>query len=60
VIGEQDIVEIDFASLCLIYEITIGVVDRVESETCKIHGYEIEVHSLNTMETMIYLLRLKF
>ena len=60
VVGEEDIIKIDFASLLVIDEIPIGIVDGVESESCKIHSNEIEVHALDTTEGEWYLLRLKF
>lgn len=53
-IGEENIVEIDFASLLVIDEVSVSVVDTVEQEAGKIHGYKIEVHSLDTKDIIMF------
>lgn len=47
-IGEKDIVEVDFACLLVVDEVSIRVIDTVEQEAGEIHGNEIKVHALYT------------
>lgn len=57
-IGKDDIVEVDLASLIAIDEIPIGIVQRIEDKTSEVHGHEIEVHAFNTTLILAYLFRL--
>jgi hypothetical protein len=59
-IAKEHIIEIDLASLIITHEISIGIVDGVESKAGEIHRHEIEVHPLDTNYISTYLLRLKF
>jgi hypothetical protein len=52
-VGEEDIVEIDFASLLVVDEVAVCVVDAVEQEAGEIHGDEIKVHALYTKDIFI-------
>ena len=47
-IGEEDIVEIDFSGLGIIDEVAVSVVDTIEQEAGEVHGNEIEVHAFDT------------
>ena len=59
-VGEDNIVEIDFASLIVADEVTVWVVKRVESEAGEVHGYEIKVHAFDAELREWYLFLLKF
>ena len=59
-IGEENIIKVNFACLFIIDEVSIRIVDGIESKPSKIHGDKIEVHTLDTTEKEEYLLRLKF
>lgn len=59
-VSEENIIEVDFASLILVDEVTIRIVDGVESKAGQVHGYEIEVHAFDARWGEEYLLRLKF
>jgi len=48
VVGEEEIIEIYLSGLISVDEISKSAIDGVKGEACEVHGYEIEVHSLNT------------
>lgn len=48
VVGEEEIVQVDLARLVVVDEVSIAVVDGVEGESGEVHGYEVEVHALDT------------
>lgn len=54
VIGEEDVVEVNLACLLVVDEIPIGVVDAVEQEAGEVHGYEVEVHALDTENNPLF------
>ena len=60
VVGEEDVVEVDFACLIVADEVAVGVVEGVEGESGQIHGHEIEVHALDACFNGGYLFLLKF
>jgi len=47
VISKEEIIEIYLSGLISIDEISKSAIDGVEGEACEVHGYKIEVHSLN-------------
>ena len=50
-VGKYDIIEVNSASLVLIDEMPIAIVDRVESKACQIHSHEIEIHTFDTKQS---------
>ena len=47
-IGEKDIVKINFSGLGVINEVAVSVIDTVEQEASEVHSNEIEVHAFDT------------
>lgn len=47
-VTEQQIVEVDLASLVFADEVAVAVVDGVEGEAGQVHGNEIEIHAFYT------------
>lgn len=47
-IGEEDVIKINFSCLGIIDEVSVSVVDTVEQEAGEVHGNEIEVHAFDT------------
>lgn len=58
-IGKEDIIEVNLASLSITYKVSFRIIDWVEHKSCQIHGHEIKVHALNTESLHAYLLTLK-
>lgn len=52
-IGEKYIVEVHFACLLVVDEVTECVIDTVEQEAGEIHSDEIKVHPLYTKDNFI-------
>lgn len=56
---EEQIVKIYLTSFFRTDKVALRAIDGVEHEASEVHGYEIEVHSLNTASLWGYLLTLK-
>ena len=46
-IGEQEVVKVNFTRLIIANEVAVCAVNGVEGEASKIHCHEIEVHALD-------------
>lgn len=49
VVSKENIVEVYFAGLGVIYEVAVGIIDPIKEEASQVHGYEVEVHAFHAM-----------
>lgn len=53
VIGEENIVKIDMTSFSRTNEVSLSVIYGVENKSSKVHGHEVEVHALDTLDLVV-------
>ena len=57
-VGEKDVIKVDFTGLRIIDKVAVSVVNTVKQEAGEIHGYKIKVHAFDAKWKGSYFLTL--